>query len=223
MSKPLKLLCIILSISMIGISAWYISANYTIQIQRKPGNDGGIACTTEAMLCPDGSTVGRVGPNCEFEVCPEIIPPAVEVSIPVNPNEEPPTDYTYESPLAQVPDEPLPEIHNAASFRVPEIIQYRSALNTREVSVLGVVVENNILIPTEYCPPNAMCKNSYPYPHIKIADSADPGRNKLYDLFVQMPTSYGKNEAAQYRIGSTVEIIGVVQGDKNGVQLNVGY
>lgn len=29
-----------------------------------------IACTADAMQCPDGSYVGRTGPNCEF-VCPE--------------------------------------------------------------------------------------------------------------------------------------------------------
>jgi hypothetical protein len=28
------------------------------------------ACTMEAMLCPDGSSVGRTGPNCEFTACP---------------------------------------------------------------------------------------------------------------------------------------------------------
>jgi hypothetical protein len=28
------------------------------------------ACTTEAKLCPDGSYVGRSGPNCEFAACP---------------------------------------------------------------------------------------------------------------------------------------------------------
>jgi len=27
-------------------------------------------CTTEAKLCPDGSSVGRTGPNCEFSACP---------------------------------------------------------------------------------------------------------------------------------------------------------
>ncbi len=27
-------------------------------------------CTLEAKICPDGSTVGRVGPNCEFDPCP---------------------------------------------------------------------------------------------------------------------------------------------------------
>lgn len=28
------------------------------------------ACTQEAKLCPDGSYVGRSGPNCEFAACP---------------------------------------------------------------------------------------------------------------------------------------------------------
>ena len=27
-------------------------------------------CTMEAKLCPDGSSVGRTGPNCEFAACP---------------------------------------------------------------------------------------------------------------------------------------------------------
>lgn len=30
----------------------------------------GIYCTQEAKLCPDGSYVGRTGPNCEFAKCP---------------------------------------------------------------------------------------------------------------------------------------------------------
>jgi hypothetical protein len=30
-----------------------------------------VACTEEAKLCPDGSAVGRTGPNCEFAPCPE--------------------------------------------------------------------------------------------------------------------------------------------------------
>jgi len=35
-----------------------------------PGSDGGVACTMEAKQCPDGSYVGRSGPNCEFTACP---------------------------------------------------------------------------------------------------------------------------------------------------------
>lgn len=29
-----------------------------------------VACTQEAKICPDGSSVGRTGPNCEFTPCP---------------------------------------------------------------------------------------------------------------------------------------------------------
>jgi hypothetical protein len=29
-----------------------------------------VSCTLEAKICPDGSTVGRTGPNCEFAECP---------------------------------------------------------------------------------------------------------------------------------------------------------
>ena len=39
-------------------------------------------CTLEAKLCPDGSSVGREGPNCEFAACPAT--PSAE-------NSEPPT------------------------------------------------------------------------------------------------------------------------------------
>lgn len=31
------------------------------------------ACTEEAKICPDGSAVGRSGPNCEFAPCPKEI------------------------------------------------------------------------------------------------------------------------------------------------------
>jgi hypothetical protein len=33
-----------------------------------------VACTQEAKICPDGSAVGRTGPNCEFASCPSIAP-----------------------------------------------------------------------------------------------------------------------------------------------------
>ncbi|PIP62301.1 hypothetical protein COW98_04885 [Candidatus Roizmanbacteria bacterium CG22_combo_CG10-13_8_21_14_all_35_9] len=32
----------------------------------------GKVCTLEAKICPDGSAVGRVLPNCEFSPCPTI-------------------------------------------------------------------------------------------------------------------------------------------------------
>lgn len=42
-----------------------IEAYFFVAETQKP-----IACTQEAKLCPDGSAVGRTGPNCEFVTCP---------------------------------------------------------------------------------------------------------------------------------------------------------
>ncbi len=33
-------------------------------------NGGGVYCTEDAKMCPDGSYVGRQGPRCEFAPCP---------------------------------------------------------------------------------------------------------------------------------------------------------
>ncbi len=37
-------------------------------------DDNPVACTQEAKICPDGSAVGRTGPNCEFAPCPSKAP-----------------------------------------------------------------------------------------------------------------------------------------------------
>ena len=66
-----------------------------------------IYCTMEAKLCPDGSAVGRTGPNCEFAACPEVtagflkgkvtIGPLCPVErIPPDPNCQP-TEATYKA------------------------------------------------------------------------------------------------------------------------------
>ena len=47
---------------VIGTSVFLISEKEPMQI----------ACTEEAKICPDGSAVGRTGPNCEFEACPPV-------------------------------------------------------------------------------------------------------------------------------------------------------
>lgn len=42
---------------------------YAFKMQKPQGP---VACTLEAKLCPDGSAVGRTGPNCEFAPCPPL-------------------------------------------------------------------------------------------------------------------------------------------------------
>lgn len=45
-----------------------------------------VACTMEAKICPDGSAVGRTGPQCEFTPCPtgttsQVVPTSGDVTI----------------------------------------------------------------------------------------------------------------------------------------------
>lgn len=37
-----------------------------------------VACTEDAKVCPDGSTVGRIPPDCEFAPCSEITDPTAD-------------------------------------------------------------------------------------------------------------------------------------------------
>jgi hypothetical protein len=48
------------------------SANNPDIAVETPDQAGGeqVMCTMDAKMCPDGSYVGRTGPNCEFAACP---------------------------------------------------------------------------------------------------------------------------------------------------------
>lgn len=62
--KVIIILAVILLIS-VGV---LLSGRYKFKGE-KPRNTE-IACTQDAKICPDGSAVGRVPPNCEFAPCP---------------------------------------------------------------------------------------------------------------------------------------------------------
>ena len=55
------------SIAIIGL---IIGGILLYMQQRVNVEQENVACTLEAKICPDGSAVGRQGPNCEFAACP---------------------------------------------------------------------------------------------------------------------------------------------------------
>lgn len=67
---PLVVIGIIGAIAIVGFGVWYFVAHKN---SAAPTTPGGVACTQEAKQCPDGSYVGRTGPNCEFAACPAIV------------------------------------------------------------------------------------------------------------------------------------------------------
>ncbi len=63
--SPVVTIAIILGVvSLLAIAAYAIGTIYTGKTA------GPVVCTMDAKICPDGSSVGRTGPNCEFEECP---------------------------------------------------------------------------------------------------------------------------------------------------------
>ena len=53
------------------IVAGFLAAGGAYYLWSK-NNQKPAACTMEAKICPDGSAVGRTGPDCEFAICPKI-------------------------------------------------------------------------------------------------------------------------------------------------------
>jgi len=49
------------------ISGVLLSYGVTVS---SPNQGGDVSCTMDAKICPDGSYVGRIPPNCEFLACP---------------------------------------------------------------------------------------------------------------------------------------------------------
>jgi hypothetical protein len=64
------------TLSIVAVSGYYLGIqdahrNLVVPFPNNPPQ----ACTLEAKICPDGSSVGRTGPNCEFAACPEAARP----------------------------------------------------------------------------------------------------------------------------------------------------
>lgn len=68
MKKGLIILIIVAVVFAIGI---FMYMNNPAPTEYQNGSEEEpVFCTQEAMLCPDGSYVGRVPPTCEFAQCP---------------------------------------------------------------------------------------------------------------------------------------------------------
>lgn len=71
MKQSRILIVIVLIVLCSGV---VLGASVTRDSETRAPSGPGIACTEEAKLCPDGSGVGREGPNCEFPECPDTSP-----------------------------------------------------------------------------------------------------------------------------------------------------
>lgn len=63
-----QLLFFVVLLLVLGITGFLY--RYTMESPQANTNTELAACTLEAKMCPDGSSVGRVAPSCEFALCP---------------------------------------------------------------------------------------------------------------------------------------------------------
>ncbi|MGC9599375.1 MAG: hypothetical protein ABSE18_03260 [Minisyncoccia bacterium] len=70
----LAIALIVVAILIAG-GVWYYMKNISSPTQL-------VACTQEAKECPDGSYVGRTGPNCEFAACPGMTTTTSSIPLP---------------------------------------------------------------------------------------------------------------------------------------------
>jgi len=69
--------------TLIGLVTTTSESEPVTQVEEVSTSTEQIFCTADAMQCPDGSYVGRTGPNCEF-ACPEPVPTPLEFVTHVN-------------------------------------------------------------------------------------------------------------------------------------------
>lgn len=117
-----------------------------------------VACTDEAKVCPDGSYVGRTGPNCEFSACPEVKPP--ENLIPENTDttgwksvtdENGDVSFKYPDPLptkytSLLTDE---EFHPRIALSTEEFACEESTSQTGSITVAKTLNEKSYCVKTE--------------------------------------------------------------------------
>lgn len=85
-NKLLLLISVIVIIVLASSGGFYLGKNSNnIITTPSPTNSQQQGCTLEAKICPDGSSVGRSGPNCEFAPCPTVQPTTIPTQIIISP------------------------------------------------------------------------------------------------------------------------------------------
>ena len=69
--KVAKIILIILLLVLV-VEIGFIVVNYIGKKSTQPTEDSNAPknCLMDVKICPDGSSVTRTGPNCEFSPCP---------------------------------------------------------------------------------------------------------------------------------------------------------
>jgi hypothetical protein len=97
------------------------------------------ACTADALICPDGSSVGRSGPDCQFEACPN-----QEFFVGTLEQEASGFRLLIEAPFVESPSGDTQEVTYALPLEI-RVSNVLGQLVGREVRVIGEFIRGNTL------------------------------------------------------------------------------
>jgi hypothetical protein len=156
-----NLALILLVVVVVGVGG-YLGLTKKIPMPEPIPGPGVIGCTLEAKQCPDGSYVGRTGPNCEFSECPGTAtnPPPTP-----NPNPIACTQEAKQCPDGSYVGRTGPKCEFAAC----------PSPNQNQGSVSGVVTVSPTCPGPEKYPPDPNCAPKAYAVSIDIMKSGTPG------------------------------------------------
>lgn len=71
MNRKQKILIFIVALLAAALVFFIFARAKQAEAPQNSGKEGSqTICTMDAKICPDGSSVGRTGPDCEFSPCP---------------------------------------------------------------------------------------------------------------------------------------------------------
>ena len=73
----LPIIIAVIVVAFLGMGGYFVYKQYSV-----PERPEQVVCAQDAKQCPDGTYVGRTGPNCEFAECPTAQQPANETAGP---------------------------------------------------------------------------------------------------------------------------------------------
>ncbi|MBI4092305.1 MAG: hypothetical protein HY420_00075 [Candidatus Kerfeldbacteria bacterium] len=150
------------------------------------GSENTVACTQDAKLCPDGSYVGRVAPNCEFAACPEpvgnqnVSTAANNATVSVNTNVSIPVANTNGSGSNQNKNVNQNANLNANTNTNTNVNSNINA-SPKTVSVAAAVANATTYDDQPLCI-SGNYQSSFEYLALRGSSKVDSGGNPVYDL-----------------------------------------
>jgi len=172
--KTFIFLIIILVILILSVGGFYFFTNKKVNT---------VACAQEAMICPDGSAVGRTGPNCAFAPCPTVQDPTADWQ--TETNSQSGFEFKYPASFSAVNQQPKILTGDCNYNVFPDSCPNINDIVIKDLASTGGdinVIKSNLSYPSYWKNPNGekLTINDVPY---CLYQASDAGMGHVYTSY----------------------------------------